>query len=360
MTRTEALAPTIFLNRLFGDEGTWPDAGALLDDLASAYGLHAVGLRWPAEGAPTLDVATTPPTKAVIEYRWLGPNGVPGVLWVQPGKKNPAHDDLQLLANVLGVAPALQPWLGPAVNHERTAQRLADAAKVAGRLAHDFDNVFQGVLGFTALALERVPQDSLVADHLREVQQATDSGMRYCVQLHQLSRAGTAKPFPGSVANAINAEVQRIRQTSTTALDVDGPSTLPLVAMDEGGLRLLVGHLLNNAVEASAPSGTVHIHTRVVDIDHANLPEWLGRPSAGSHVEIVIRDSGSGIAADVQRRLFVEPIVTTKFRHRGLSLAVVYRMLDAHRGGVRVESAVGRGTAVTVILPLAGPMFRNH
>ena len=57
--------------------------------------------------------------------------------------------------------------------------------------------------------------------------------------------------------------------------------------------------------------------------------------------------------------MFVEPFYTTKFRHRGLSLAVVYRMLYAHRGGVQADSRPGKGTTIRIVLPLAalGPAF---
>jgi signal transduction histidine kinase len=70
-------------------------------------------------------------------------------------------------------------------------------------------------------------------------------------------------------------------------------------------------------------------------------------------VEVRIADTGPGLTDDARRRMFVEPFFTTKFRHRGLSLAVVYRMLYAHRGGVQVDSQPGRGTTVRVVLPLA-------
>jgi signal transduction histidine kinase len=354
MSRTE------FLNRLLSDEGKWLDATALLAEIAAVYGLDGVGIRWPAEGVSLLSAETTPATNATKQYPLNVPNQAVGVFWTTGSNKTSDSNELQLLANVLSVSPTLQRLLGPFADQERFAQRLEDAAKVAGRVAHDLDNVFQGVMGFTSLASAQVQPGSQVANFLREVQTATDNGLRFCSQLHQLSRAGSAKPFPGSLPNAIAAEVKRLQNNENKVrLETSVPADLPALGIDEGGLRQMFGHLLNNAVEASAPGNVVQVQARKRELTGEDLSQWLGRPAPGPNVEVVVRDHGVGMDAAAQRRVFVEPFFTTKFRHRGLSLATVFRMLSAHRGGVRVESVVGRGTEITVVLPLALPMFRS-
>jgi signal transduction histidine kinase len=90
------------------------------------------------------------------------------------------------------------------------------------------------------------------------------------------------------------------------------------------------------------------------EVAPGDLAGYLGNPAPGPNIEITIRDAGPGMTEDARRRVFVEPFFTTKARHRGLGLAVVYRSLYAHRGGVRVEHGTGRGTTVTVVVPLAG------
>ena len=92
---------------------------------------------------------------------------------------------------------------------------------------------------------------------------------------------------------------------------------------------------------------------RLVELAPGELAGFLGCPATGPHVEVRIADAGPGLTDDARRRMFVEPFFTTKFRHRGLSLAVVYRMLYAHRGGVQVDSRPGQGTTMRVVLPLA-------
>ena len=132
---------------------------------------------------------------------------------------------------------------------------------------------------------------------------------------------------------------------------IDAPSELPAAAMEGGGLQMLLGHLLDNAAEATPTDGLVKVTARLVELAPADLPDFLGRPSSGPHIEVRIVDPGPGLTDEARRRMFVEPFFTTKYRHRGLSLAVVYRMLYAHRGGVQADARTGQGTTIRVILP---------
>jgi signal transduction histidine kinase len=125
------------------------------------------------------------------------------------------------------------------------------------------------------------------------------------------------------------------------------------VGMEAGPLQTVLGHLLENAVEASPPGGTVTVTARAVELNAAEAKAYLGQAGPGAHVEVTVQDAGSGIKPDVRAKLFVEPFYTTKVRHRGLGLAIVYRTLFAHRGGIRIEPAPDAGTVVRIVLPLA-------
>ncbi len=92
-----------------------------------------------------------------------------------------------------------------------------------------------------------------------------------------------------------------------------------------------------------------------MELTDADARAHLGRVGVGAHLQITVSDNGPGIKPDVRRRLFVEPFFTTKVRHRGLGLAVAYRVLCSHRGGIQIEPvpAPGTGTQVRIVLPLA-------
>src|SRR5262249_28088021 len=133
------------------------------------------------------------------------------------------------------------------------------------------------------------------------------------------------------------------------------PGSLPPVGVDAGPLQVVLGHLLENAVEACPQGGVVRVAARPGELTDADAPAYLGKAVRGPHLLVSVTDSGVGIKPEVRRRLFVEPFFTTKVRHRGLGLAIAYRVLCAHRGGIQIDTVPppSTGTQVRVVLPLA-------
>jgi signal transduction histidine kinase len=348
-----AASPRVaFLNRLLGAPDNWPDARAMLAEFCTAFAARSAGLRWPGDGPAGWSAETGPAPKGATQFPVPLAQLPAGALWVDGARTDDGL--VQLAANALGASAALKRFLGPAADQARTAQRLEDAAKVAGRVAHDLDNVFQGVTGFLALAAEELMPGSPAHDNVREADTAARAGMKFCVQLHQLSRGGQARPLPAGVPAALAREVTRLTAYHPAAkVAVDAPADLPAVAVEGSGLQMILGHLLDNAVEAGPKGGPVTVTARLVELAPAELPGFLGRPAAGPHVEVRVADQGAGLTEEARRKMFVEPFFTTKFRHRGLSLAVVYRMVYAHRGGVQADARPGQGTIVRVVFPLA-------
>jgi signal transduction histidine kinase len=341
-----------FLNRLLGTPDGWSDAQNMLADFCTAYGARAAGVRWPNDGPAIWEAETGPAPKAITQLTVPIAGQPGGTLWADGARTDDGL--LQLAANALGGSSVLKRFMGSVADQARTAQRLEDAARVAGRVAHDLDNVFQGVTGFLALAAEELMPGSPAHDNVREADTAARAGMRFCVQLHQLSRGGQSRPLPASLPAALTRELTRLTKNhSGVRIDTDAPPDLPAVAMEGSGLQVLLGHLLDNAVEASPRDGVVKVAARYVELAPTELPGFLGRPAAGPHVEVRVTDQGPGLTEEARRKLFVEPFYTTKFRHRGLSLTVVYRMLYAHRGGVQADAGRGQGTTIRVVFPLA-------
>jgi signal transduction histidine kinase len=136
---------------------------------------------------------------------------------------------------------------------------------------------------------------------------------------------------------------------------VDVPAGLAAVAMEAAALLAVLGHVLENAVEACHAGSIIHVSARAVELNAADAKAYLGQVGPGAHIEVTVHDTGSGIKPEVRAKLFAEPFFTTKVRHRGLGLAIVYRVLHAHRGGVRIDAAAppDTGTVVRVVIPLA-------
>ena len=241
----------------------WPDFGLA----ASANGVESVNLV-PA-GA-----ATAPLTPAHRDA---------GVLWAEPRAGQAWSPDdaaqLTLAARLIERSPALDVWLGPAVNPALLSQRLADAALIAARMAHEFDNILTGVIGFTDLSIPMVPAGSQVAGFLAELNKAGQRGKLFTLQCHELSQCAHAKPQPGSVAVALLTLQTRLAETTPKyRVTADIPSDLPLVAMEAGPLGVVLGHLLNNAAEAH-PAGTATVTATVAELSATDARGYLARQS---------------------------------------------------------------------------------
>jgi signal transduction histidine kinase len=103
-------------------------------------------------------------------------------------------------------------------------------------------------------------------------------------------------------------------------------------------------NLILNAAEAMAGGGTLTITSRPV-----RLPRNSQNPT---HVAVEFTDTGQGMTEQVRRRAFTSMLTTTKRKGTGLGLAIVRRVLETHRGKLKIKSLAGRGTTVTVILPV--------
>lgn len=366
---------------------------SLLSGWVRNSGWKSAGLVWPVDAGPGLifharpdgvERTTTPPLELgdVLKtlkggagtvvwqvpntagrlYSLLTPPGRPmGVVWADRGSGEPWSDAdrnyLRLSARLIERSPALSALIGPVIDPDRLQQRLADASVIAGRMAHDFDNILTGIIGFADLSTPQLPAGSQVQKFVGEIAKVGQRGIQFTQQLHQLSRSGHGKPLAGSVAVAVGKEEARLRQTVAPGVQLFSavPSNLAHVGMENGPLGVVLGHLLENATEATPPGGRVVVSARLVELTPADARGYLGQVGPGSHVEVAVQDSGPGIRPEVRTKLFVEPFHTTKVRHRGLGLAIVYRTLYAHRGGVRLEPAPPpeTGTVARVVIPPA-------
>jgi signal transduction histidine kinase len=283
------------------------------------------------------------------------------VLWAEKPAGQPWADAerayLALTAKTVERAPAVAAAVGPVIDPDRLYQRLGDTAVIAGRMAHDFDNLLQGIIGFSDLTLPLVAPGSQAASFVAEIGKVGQRGITFTQQLHHLSRSGQVKPNPASVPLAVTKEEARLKATAPPGVRVekDFPPTLPPVAVEAGPLQTVLGHLLENALEACPQGGVVRVAARPVELTDTDARAFLGRVGVGGYLQITVSDTGPGIKPEVRRRLFVEPFYTTKVRHRGLGLAIAYRVLCAHRGGIQIEPvpSPGTGTQVRVVLPLA-------
>ncbi len=239
----------------------------------------------------------------------------------------------------------------------RHSQRLEAVGTLAGGVAHDFNNLLTAIIGFAELAADRTkdlgedPRAAAIREDLAQVLMTAERAAALTAQLLAFSRRKDAEPTQVDVSAALRElepMLRRLVGSDHTYLSEirDG---LPTVFCDAGQLTQVMLNLVVNARDAMPTGGTIVVRARVAH--GSGSAAELGVPP-GTWVCIEVQDSGVGMTAEVQARIF-EPYFTTKQlgRGTGLGLAVVYGAVENAGGEVRVESAAGVGTTFRVYLP---------
>lgn len=233
----------------------------------------------------------------------------------------------------------------------------ASLTSLAGGIAHDFNNLLTVILGSASLALLDYEDPSPTRDSLLAIQAAASRGAELTAQMLTYSGRGPLLMEPVDL-NGLAAEASAARDTlvpPTITLRLHLDPRAPQVRGSAAQLRRLLGHLLRNAVEAiGAAAGSITVATALRQAERADLDTLFLAPDLppGPYLALEVHDTGAGMDQEARERAF-EPFFSTKFAGRGMSLAEVLGIVSAHRGGVRLESAPGAGTVVTVLLPAA-------
>jgi signal transduction histidine kinase len=230
---------------------------------------------------------------------------------------------------------------------------MIDLAGLSRRLAHDFDNILTGVIGFAELSLAQTTVPDPAKTYLTELLRVCDRGIELTRCLHQFHRLGIVSPELTNAAAIIRAESEKLRSSlpSTVTIETVIADPLPLVMIESRVLRQLFMQVLNNAKEACPADACIRFEASPIQLTDADLDQWLGCPVPGRYVEFRITDAGPGIESDVFKRLFVEPFFSTKPRHRGMGLMLALRAVHANNGGLRLERPAAGGCSVRIVLP---------
>jgi signal transduction histidine kinase len=241
------------------------------------------------------------------------------------------------------------------LGRQRWQQHLHDAAMVAGKLAHDFGNALTGILGFSELALTQLPPGTPAHRYVTEVYQAAQQALCLTQQMQTFGQRNPPRLQATALAALVAEEEERIRPSLRPGVTLQAsiPGDLPAIAVDAEVVRQLLAPLVQNAQEALSAAGNIRIAARHSELTAEECLDLVGNRRPGPCVELSVTDTGSGLSAEVRDRLFAETFFTTKVRRRGWGLALVYGILRANRGGMRIDPEPRGGTRVRIFLPLA-------
>lgn len=236
-------------------------------------------------------------------------------------------------------------------------QRLESLGVLAGGIAHDFNNLLTSIIGSAELAFMGAQEGSSLARQMERILQASSRAAMLCQQM--LSYAGSNI----SAVRRIHLS-DTVREALTSLgpppdarvrLEAELAPELPALLADPAAIVQVTHNLLRNACESYGPEGgVVAVSTRVERYESEAFARAAFAPSlpAGDYLVLEIADSGCGIEPKVLARIF-DPFFSTKFTGSGLGLSAAIGIVRKHKGALFVESEVGRGTRVRVVLPVA-------
>ena len=247
-------------------------------------------------------------------------------------------------------------------DRKRAEEALRQAAKMgaigvlAGGLAHDFNNQLYAVSGF-AHFIGRDPGLSPAArQDLLELQKVADRMASLTRQLLAFARQQVLAPETLDLNAAIEDTMPMLRRLigSNTRIDLELAPGPKWVLVDRAQLVQVLLNLIINARDAMSEGGRIVLRTLTLEVSPGHLLDRLGmRVDAGAYASLSVTDTGKGIPAEHMPHIF-EPFYTTKEVGvgTGLGLATVEGVVAQSGGSIQVDSAVNRGTTITVLLPL--------
>lgn len=234
------------------------------------------------------------------------------------------------------------------------AQKLESVGRLAGGVAHDFNNMLSVIIGYAELAaLKANPSRVLEDDELREILKAARRATDITQQLLAFARQQTIAPKVIDLNETIERTLRMLRRLIGENIDLAWlpGSALWLVKMDTGQIDQILANLCVNARDAIADVGRIAIETQNIAFDERYCKDHEDL-IPGEFVQLSVSDTGCGIAAEIQDKVF-EPFFTTKGQGRGtgLGLATVYGIVKQNNGFINIYSEPGQGTTLRIYLP---------
>ncbi len=239
----------------------------------------------------------------------------------------------------------------------RQSQKMEAVGTLAGGVAHEFNNMLQGISGHVQLLLLKKQADDPDRHNLEAIDKTAVKAAEMVRRLLTFSRKVKVDLLPVDLNEVIDNTVRVLRRGMGDAIGIetDLEDPLPAILADHFQLEQVLINLAHNAADAMTPGGgRLRFATRAVRLsaeDAARDPDLL----PGPYVLLSVSDTGRGMAEEAVKHIF-EPFYTTKEigKGTGLGLSIVYGIIAEIQGHIACDSEPGRGTTFTVYIPVKG------
>ena len=237
------------------------------------------------------------------------------------------------------------------------AQKMEAMGRLAGGVAHDFNNVLMVLMSYSDLMLRALTPDDPLALFAREIRAAAGQAAALTGKLLAFSRRQVVRLVPVDLNTVIRESLGMLKPLLMEDVEISSrlQPDLPPVLADPSQLIQVLVNLAVNARDAMPHGGVLSLRTRTVAIRPDGDPDFPGQPP-GDWVELSVGDTGGGMADEVKRRAF-EPFFTTKGpgKGTGLGLSTCFGIIQQFGGSILLDSRPGEGTCVRILLsPHAG------
>jgi len=234
------------------------------------------------------------------------------------------------------------------------AQKMEAIGTLAGGIAHDFNNILGAIIGYTEIAADSIPSDSIAVGYLEKVAEASRRAASLVKQILAFSRQAATEDVALQPAIIVKEAIKILRPSlpSTITIKQQIDTATKSILADPSQVHQILMNLCINAYHAMEERGGIlEITLKDCELSFEDLENQAG-VSPGSFVVLTIGDSGRGISADIRDKIF-DPYFTTKEigKGTGMGLAIVHGIIKRYGGFITCETVLEKGTVFQVYFP---------
>jgi len=242
------------------------------------------------------------------------------------------------------------------------AQKMESVGRLAGGVAHDFNNMLSVILGHGELLLEQLSPNSPFYNPLQAILKAAQHSADLTRQLLAFARKQAIAPMVLDLNEVVESMLKILRRLIGENIQLiwSPCQNLGKIKIDPSQIDQILANLSVNARDAISDTGTLTIETGsvVIDASRSASPPFV---ALGRYAVLSVSDTGCGMDEETMAHIF-EPFFTTKEpgKGTGLGLATVYGIVQQNQGGIDVVSDPGRGTTFNIYLPIVADSVRSN